>query len=401
MAASDFEIAADGPTAGDVSGGSSWITSWRILAVEVVGTLTAFVGDQEREEWFHVYAVVAFLLSLVALSSTAVVVYLLYQALKGQPSSDAPVLRGSSNSSGVEMAEVVVQDVPVKKTCANRRKMDPHLHSQAYPPSAQYESNFPRLFFIPQRSKVIGMVLFALFVLCCVTVAKEPLTAIGLPPNEVLRYLSLPVVCVAFTYGHIWLALWMTFYPIDFVGVPGTQVEGMPFGLGWQGIIPSKARKVGERSTRNFQEKVLPIEDLFARVDPEGLHQVLQEPIFKEIKDILNELGTTEAPEVWRLMPERVKEELAVKLTEDLPNSVNALFNRIKTNITSFFDMEEFCVEATLRNKALFVFTFVEQGKPELEFIRDCGGYMGLIFGLIQMFQQYLFPANWLLPAYA
>merc|ERR1719215_72948 len=113
MAASDFEIAADGPTAGDVSGGSSWITSWRILAVEVVGTLTAFVGDQEREEWFHVYAVVAFLLSLVALSSTAVVVYLLYQ-----------VLRGSSNSSGVEMAEVVVQDVPVKKTCANRRKMD-------------------------------------------------------------------------------------------------------------------------------------------------------------------------------------------------------------------------------------------------------------------------------------
>lgn len=30
----------------------------------------------------------------------------------------------------------------------------------------------------------------------------------------VLEFLSIPLVSVIFTYVHIWMALWMTFYPI-------------------------------------------------------------------------------------------------------------------------------------------------------------------------------------------
>ena len=58
-----------------------------------------------------------------------------------------------------------------------------------------------------------------------------------------LRYASIPLISCLFTYFHIWLALWMMFYPMRFVGVlriPGTNV-GLP---GWQGIVPSKAMKM-------------------------------------------------------------------------------------------------------------------------------------------------------------
>jgi hypothetical protein len=36
--------------------------------------------------------------------------------------------------------------------------------------------------------------------------------------REVLAYASIPLVSCVFTYFHIWLALWMMFYPIGFLG---------------------------------------------------------------------------------------------------------------------------------------------------------------------------------------
>jgi len=37
---------------------------------------------------------------------------------------------------------------------------------------------------------------------------------------------------VVFTYAHIWLALWMMFYPIDYLGK--WRLPPVNFGLGWQ-----------------------------------------------------------------------------------------------------------------------------------------------------------------------
>ena len=36
--------------------------------------------------------------------------------------------------------------------------------------------------------------------------------------EKLLGLVSIPVASVLFTYAHIWLALWMMFYPIDFLG---------------------------------------------------------------------------------------------------------------------------------------------------------------------------------------
>ena len=67
--------------------------------------------------------------------------------------------------------------------------------------------------------------------------------------KEILAYISIPVVSCLFTYFHIWLALWMMFYPIAFVGVlqlpdwTGMGNMGLP---GWQ-VRGLKARTVSMR----------------------------------------------------------------------------------------------------------------------------------------------------------
>lgn len=55
---------------------------------------------------------------------------------------------------------------------------------------------------------------------------------------KLLGLISIPVCSVLFTYAHIWLALWMMFYPIDYLGK--FKIPGVNFGLGWQGILPFK-----------------------------------------------------------------------------------------------------------------------------------------------------------------
>ena len=58
--------------------------------------------------------------------------------------------------------------------------------------------------------------------------------------ETIIAYFSIPLISMGFTYMHIWAALFMTFYPIGFIGcfqIPGTNVG---FPLGWQGIIPFK-----------------------------------------------------------------------------------------------------------------------------------------------------------------
>jgi hypothetical protein len=50
------------------------------------------------------------------------------------------------------------------------------------------------------------------------------------------------------------LALEMTFYPVEFWGIEIFRIKTEPWGLfGWQGIIPTKAHKMGECKRVDFR----------------------------------------------------------------------------------------------------------------------------------------------------
>merc|ERR1719230_2045841 len=97
---------------------------------------------------------------------------------------------------------------------------------------------------MPRWPKLLGLLITLVAVILAETVWRNELEEFGLTSFTLLKFLSLPVVSVLFTYSHIWLALWMTFYPTEWFGIPGAQLSESPFGLGWQGIVPSKVRKM-------------------------------------------------------------------------------------------------------------------------------------------------------------
>jgi hypothetical protein len=81
------------------------------------------------------------------------------------------------------------------------------------------------------RSVRIVLVLLGVAIALGLTVFREELSP---HYRQIVEFGSIPLVSVVFTYSHIWLALWMTFYPLEFFGCC------KPY-IGWQGIVPSKA----------------------------------------------------------------------------------------------------------------------------------------------------------------
>ena len=66
---------------------------------------------------------------------------------------------------------------------------------------------------------------------------------------ELLKLASIPLICIAFTYGHIAMALWSMFWPTEFFPFKALQWQSGPlkgYGLGWQGIVPMKAVKMAQ-----------------------------------------------------------------------------------------------------------------------------------------------------------
>ena len=84
---------------------------------------------------------------------------------------------------------------------------------------------------------------------------------------EIWKYLSIPVIAALIGWITNWLAIKLTFYPLNFIGIP-------PF-LGWQGIIPSKAEKMARISVDATISKIGTVQEISEYIDPRVLSQYI------------------------------------------------------------------------------------------------------------------------------
>ena len=86
---------------------------------------------------------------------------------------------------------------------------------------------------------------------------------------ETFSLLSIPVISALVGWLTNYLAVKMMFYPIEFVGIK-------PF-FGWQGLIPAKRRQMAEIEVELVLGKLLSVEELAQRLDPDELTEIREE----------------------------------------------------------------------------------------------------------------------------
>ena len=227
-------------------------------------------------------------------------------------------------------------------------------------------------------------------------------------PTQVLKYASIPVVSCLFTYCHIWLALWMTFFPIRYVGccqLPHDDKTVLArvfgnMGLGWQGIIPFKAAKMARKATQLMTSKLLNVKQVFARIDPARVAEEIEPALHNLLGPIVDAVGRERAPTAWDVMPYSIKEQIVTRAEADCPEVIARMMAEIKDNIDEVFDLEEMVVSTFVRDKSLLIEMFIKCGRAEIAVIRDFGGWMGFAFGIMQMIVFHFMPGRWMLPVF-
>lgn len=211
-----------------------------------------------------------------------------------------------------------------------------------------------------------------------------------LTTSEVLRYLSIPVLSAIVGWATNVLALKMTFYPLEFIGL-------RPF-LGWQGIIPAKAESMARRTVDLITTRLVGVQEVISRLEPARVVEVLSPGVEQMLREVIDEAMSEGHPEVWKLIPEVAREEIYRGAAADAEQVILESMVDLRLEIEDVLDLEEMAVSALLADRGFLNKIFLECGRQEFKLIERTGLYFGFVFGLILMVAWFFVDASWLMP---
>ncbi|MCH8498241.1 MAG: hypothetical protein LAT63_07175 [Marinobacter sp.] len=211
-----------------------------------------------------------------------------------------------------------------------------------------------------------------------------------LTQTEFWQYLSIPVIAALIGWTTNWLAIKMTFYPLEFVGKKPIW--------GWQGIIPSKARKMAAISVDATIAKIGTVQEIFEQIDPKLLAAHIIETVEPRTEEYVDELMLEEYPTFWENLPASARNMVYDRVRRSTPQLVDNLVEDVTVNIEDLLDIKGMVIERLAADKRLLNRIFLECGEVEFRFIVNSGLYFGFLFGLVQMTVWYFYQAWWVLP---
>lgn len=198
-----------------------------------------------------------------------------------------------------------------------------------------------------------------------------------------LQWLSLVIIPIsAALIGWLTnvLAIWMTFYPLQFTGL-GKIGLGK---IGWQGIVPANAGKMAALSVDLMVGKLVDLKDIFGKIKPE----IIAEQTYTTLKPISNQVIDSslskQMPFPWYFLPNNIKAEFFKEASKEIPPAIANTMKDIQENIETLFDVKSMVIEQLENDKTLLNEIFLKCGAAEFKFLERSGLYFGFGFGLMQ-----------------
>jgi uncharacterized membrane protein YheB (UPF0754 family) len=105
-------------------------------------------------------------------------------------------------------------------------------------------------------------------------------------------------------------------------------------------------------------------------------------------------------PQVWRAIPDQVKDLIIVGVEARMPASTRDMFDQFKDQLDQYFDVKHMVVTKMVSDKARLVRVFEEMAGPAFKFFPKAGLIFGFIIGLIQAVAFGFTGWGWTLPAF-
>lgn len=233
--------------------------------------------------------------------------------------------------------------------------------------------------------------------------------------SELVSVLTVPLFTGAIGYVTNWSGVLMLFYPVEFRGirVPGMstisrffprKVRQVPLGfvdggIGWQGIIPSRAAKMGSIAVDKGIAKVGSPREFYESLEPDAIATHIVESSREDIRELVERTIRREHPELWDDLPPRARERVHARVQAELPEVVRTVTDGIGADIDHLMDIKLMVIRHLEEHPELANRIFLEIGRKELRFIINFGFWFGLLLGVpVAVLTELIFHIWWLLP---
>ena len=214
---------------------------------------------------------------------------------------------------------------------------------------------------------------------------------------DLISLVTIPLFSGAIGYATNWTGVWMLFHPVRFRGfkLPGLaplarllprkvqQIPGVMIGgVGWQGIIPSRAAKMGSIAVDKGIAKVGSPREFYDCLDREALAEHVLESSREEIRDLVERVMVREHPQLWQDLPPQIRARIHDRVQAQLPEVVPDVVDEIGDNIDDLLDIKLMVIRHTEAHPELANKVFGSVGDKELKLIINLGFVFGFVFGI-------------------
>jgi len=226
-------------------------------------------------------------------------------------------------------------------------------------------------------------------------------------------FVTIPVFTGVVGFLINWSGLWMLFAPLRFHGVrvPGMrelasvlprQVQEVPGvlqgGIGWQGIIPARAAKMGSIAVDKAISKLGTPSDFYQQLEPDRIAEHIVTVFRPEVPVLVEEVMRAESPQLWRDLPRPVREAVVERVQAQLPSVVGRVTDEIGIHIDQLLDPKIMVIDHFAENPGLVVRIFRDFGQRELDLMVRFGFVFGFLLGVPVAIADSIAHQWWLLP---
>ncbi|MCW2822295.1 MAG: hypothetical protein JWQ67_2203 [Marmoricola sp.] len=228
-----------------------------------------------------------------------------------------------------------------------------------------------------------------------------------------LHLLSVPLFTGVIGFLINWTGLIMLFSPVRFRGVtvPGMrqlsrvlprklqEVPGiLQGGLGWQGIVPARAAKMGSIAVDKAIAKLGTPKEFYQQLEPDQIAEHIVQVFEPELPAMIEEIMRRESPDLWRDLPPRGRQAVIARVQAQLPGVVRTVTDEIGEHIDQLLDPKIMVINHFQKNPDLVVRIFRDFGQRELNLMVLFGFIFGFGLGVPVAVVDHWFGQWWLLP---
>jgi len=228
-----------------------------------------------------------------------------------------------------------------------------------------------------------------------------------------VKLATIPVFTGTIGWLINWSGLIMLFNPVRFYGftVPGLrevatllprkaqEIPGWMEGkLGWQGILPARAAKMGSISVDKAIAKLGTPAEFYQQLEPDKIAEHIVTMFQPQIPEIVDETMWREHPGLWQNVPSRGKQAVYVRVQEQLPGIVKQMTTEIGLYIDQLLDPKIMVIDHFEKHPALVNRIMKDVGKKELRLMVNFGFLFGFLLGIPVAVIDHFVNQPWLLP---